>query len=122
MKGDRDGSYINQRKVVQQETAYSAVVVKVSPSLPISTFHVYMTPFRPLLGQKQYRDGDTYDHSLQLHYRQFLVALLFADLPSLSPFINFYQARQGTCALAQTAPLLSRRLVTRAMASFRREC
>ena len=33
--------------------------------------------------------GDTYyDHSLQLHYRQFLVALLFADLPSLSPFIS----------------------------------
>ena len=31
------------------------------------------------------RDGDTYDHSLQLHYRQFLVALLFTDLPSLSP-------------------------------------
>ena len=25
-------------------------------------------------------------HSLQLHYRQYLVALLFADLPSLSPF------------------------------------
>ena len=30
-------------------------------------------------------DGDTYDHSLQLHYRQYLVGLLFADLPSLSP-------------------------------------
>ena len=35
-------------------------------------------------------DGDTYDHSLQLHYRQYLVALLFADLPSLSLFIDFY--------------------------------
>ena len=23
------------------------------------------------------RDGDTYDHSLQLHYRQFLVALIY---------------------------------------------
>ena len=34
------------------------------------------------------RDGDTYDHSLQLHYSQFLVALLFTDLPSLSPFIS----------------------------------
>ena len=33
-------------------------------------------------------DGDTYDHSLQLHYRQYLVGLLFADLPSLSPFIS----------------------------------
>ena len=59
---------VNQQKGVQQETAYSAVVVNVSPSMPIS---FYM--------QKRYRDGDTYDHSLQLHYRQFLVALLFAD-------------------------------------------
>ena len=31
------------------------------------------------MGQKLYRDGDTYDHSLQLLYRQFLVAL---NLPS----------------------------------------
>ena len=32
-------------------------------------------------------DGDTYyyDYSLQLHYRLYLVAFLFADLPSLSP-------------------------------------
>ena len=37
---------------------------------------------------KRCRDGDTYDHSLQLHYRQFLVTLLFVDLPSLSPFIT----------------------------------
>ena len=38
---------VNQQKVVQQETAYSAVVVNdhVSPSLPISFFHVFMTPF-----------------------------------------------------------------------------
>ena len=36
---------VNQQKVVQQETAYSAVVVNVSPSLPISLFHVSMTPF-----------------------------------------------------------------------------
>ena len=39
----------NQLKVVQQDTAYSAVVVNdhnnVSPSLPISFFHVSMTPF-----------------------------------------------------------------------------
>ena len=72
---------VNQQKGVQQDTAYSAVVVNVSPSMPISS---NMT----LLGQKRYRDGDTYDHSLQLHYRQYLVALLFADLPSLSPFIS----------------------------------
>ena len=26
--------------------------------------------------------------TIQLHYRQFLVALLFADLPSLSSFIS----------------------------------
>ena len=76
----------NQQKGVQQDTAYSAIiVVNVSPSLPISFFNVSMT----LLSQKRYRDGDTYDHSLQLlHYRQYLVALLFADLPSLSPFIS----------------------------------
>ena len=40
---------VNQQKVVQQETAYSAVVVNdhnnVSPSLPISFCHVFMTPF-----------------------------------------------------------------------------
>ena len=79
------------------------------------------------------RDGDTYDHALQLHYRQFLVALLFADLPSLHPYppsfhemifilvlqIFLSQAnleRQGApkmlhmyaCALVQTVPLLSR--------------
>ena len=71
---------VNQQKGVQQDTAYNAVVVNVSPSLPISFF---MT----LLGQKRYKDGDTYiyDHSLQLQY---LVALLFADLPSLSLFIS----------------------------------
>ena len=75
---------INQQKGVQQETAYSAVVVND---------HMYPRPCLylsniTLLGQKRYRDGDTYDHSLQLHYRQFLVALLFADLSSLSPFIS----------------------------------
>ena len=47
---------VNQQKVVQQETAYSAVVVNVSPSLPISFFHVSMTPFE----SKRYRDGDTF--------------------------------------------------------------
>ena len=34
---------VNQQKGVQQDAAYSAVVV--SPSLPISFFHVSMTPF-----------------------------------------------------------------------------
>ena len=65
---------VNQQKVVQQETAYSAVVMND---------HMYPRP-KSDIG----RDGDTYDHSLQLHYRQFLVALLFADLPSLFPFIS----------------------------------
>ena len=63
---------VNQQKGVQQETAYSAV----SPFL--------YRNMKDDIG----RDRDTYDHSLQLHYRQFLVALLFADLPSLSPFIS----------------------------------
>ena len=35
---------VNQQRV-EQETAYSAVVVNVSPSVPISFFHVSMTPF-----------------------------------------------------------------------------
>ena len=55
---------VDQQKCVQKETVYSAAVVNdqnyVSPSLPISFFHVSMT----LFGQKRYRDGDTYDHSL----------------------------------------------------------
>ena len=50
---------VNHQKAVQQETAYSAVVVNahnyVSPSLPISLFHVSVTTF----GSKKYRDGDT---------------------------------------------------------------
>ena len=40
MKGDSDGK---QQKCVEQETAYSAVVVNVSPSLPISFLHVSMS-------------------------------------------------------------------------------
>ena len=40
---------VNKQKGVQQETAYSAVVVNdyimYPPSLPISFFHVSMTPF-----------------------------------------------------------------------------
>ena len=77
---------VNQQKVVQQETAYSAVTVVVNdhimyPHPCLYRFYNYMTPFR----SKRYRDGDTYD---QLHYRQYLVALLFADLPSLSLFIS----------------------------------
>ena len=72
---------VHQQKRVQQETAYSAVVVNdhmyPRPCL-YNVFHVS----RPLLGQKRYRDGDTYDHSLQL---LFLVAHVFADVPSLYP-------------------------------------
>ena len=73
---------VNQQKGVQQDTAYSAVVV--NDLYPRPCLYHFMT----LLGKKRYRDGDTYDHSLQLHYRQYLVGLLFADLPSLSPFIS----------------------------------
>ena len=77
---------VNQQKGVQQDTAYSAVVVND---------HMYPRPYI-VLTQKGHRnikndigmDGDTYDHSLQLHSRQYLVGLLFADLPSLSPFIS----------------------------------
>ena len=74
---------VNQQKGVQQDTAYSAVVVND---------HMYPRPYI----QKGHRnikndigmDGDTYNHSLQLHYRQYCVGLLFADLLSLSPFIS----------------------------------
>ena len=78
---------INQQKGVQQETAYSAVVVN-DHMYPRPCLYHFNVSNITLLGQKRYRDGDTYDHSLQLHYRQFLVALLFADLSSLSPFIS----------------------------------
>ena len=78
---------VYQQKGVQQNTAYSAVVVND---------HMYPRPyivFDPKGVIERWkndigRDGDTYDHSLQLHYRQYLVALLFADIPSLSPFIS----------------------------------
>ena len=56
-------------------------------------------------------DGDTYDHSLQLHYRQFLVALLFVDLPSLSSsfhemiftLVYIQCTRKGRCVSLQKA-------------------
>ena len=75
---------VNQQKGVQQDTAYSAVVVND---------HMYPRPYIVFDPKGSFKndigmDGDTYDHSLQLHYRQYLVALLFADLPSLSPFIS----------------------------------
>ena len=76
---------VNQQTGVQQDTACSAVVVND---------HMYPRPYivfdpkgvietcKNDIG----RDRDTYyDHSLQLQY---LVALLFADLPSLSLFIS----------------------------------
>ena len=50
----------NQQKGVQQDTAYSASLTLAAHA----------------------RRG------LMMHYKQYLVALLFADLPSLSPFIS----------------------------------
>ena len=56
---------VNQQKVVQQETAYSAVVVNyVSLSLPISFFHVSMTPF----GSKNDIGTGIHIGSFLLHY------------------------------------------------------
>ena len=67
------------QKRVQQETANSAVVVNdhiyVSQSLPISFFQVSMTPF----WVKNDNIIGTGIHMI-IHYRQFLVALVFADL------------------------------------------
>ena len=77
---------VNQQKGVQQDTAYSAVVVN-DHMYPHIIFSCFYDPF--WAKNYIYRDGDAYyDHSLQLHYRQLLVALLFADLPSLSPLIS----------------------------------
>ena len=57
---------------MQQDTAYNAVVVNEHMYPRLCLYH-----FRSmtLLGQKRYRDVDTY--GLQLQYRQYLVALLF---------------------------------------------
>ena len=64
---------------MQQDTAYSAAVV--NDPRP----YIFFDPKGSYKHEKKDigRDGDTYDHSLQLHYRQLL---LFTDLPSLSPF------------------------------------
>ena len=75
MKGDRDG------KSATSGILPSAVVVNDHMYPHPCLYHVSMTP----LGKKRYRDGDTYDHS---RTRQFLVSLVVADLPSLSPFIS----------------------------------
>ena len=71
---------VNQQKQMQQETAYSAVVMNDHNPYP----YIIFDP-KGVIEQKNSdigRDRDTYDHSLQLRYRQFLVAL---DLPSISP-------------------------------------
>ena len=57
---------VNQQKQVHQETAYSAVVVNDHMYPRPCLYHFLNVSIAPL-GQKQYRDGDTYDHSLQLH-------------------------------------------------------
>ena len=56
---------------MQQDTAYSSVVVNdhIMYPCPYIVFAIGM-------------DGATYDHSLQLHYRQYIY-YIFADLPSV---------------------------------------
>ena len=49
---------------VQQETAYSAVVVNDHIMYPHPCLYHFFMFLCPLLGQKRYRDRDTYDHSL----------------------------------------------------------
>ena len=77
---------VNLQKGVQQETAYSAVVVNDHNMYPYQCLYpCFYDPF----WVKNYRDGDIrmiihYMYNCTI-YRQFLVALLFADLPSLSP-------------------------------------
>ena len=61
---------VNQQKGVQQDTAYSAVVVNGIPVHAYIIFNVSMT----LLGQKQYRDGDT------IHYNCTIGSILLHSL------------------------------------------
>ena len=105
---------VNQQKGVQQDTAYSAVVVNdhnyyVSPSMPISFFHVSMTPFVK-------NDIGTGIHMI-IHYNCTIGSiLLHSFLLIYHPYpssIFLRTLRTYACALAQTAPLLSRRLVAR---------
>ena len=70
---------VNQQKVVQQETAYSAVVVNGIP-VPAYMYITFSCFYDPFWGKN---DIGTGIHSLQL---QFLVALLF-DLPSFHEMI-----------------------------------
>ena len=79
---------VNQQKGVQQNTAYSAVVVN-DLMYPRPCLYHFFSCFYPFWVKNDIGMGiHNYDHSLQLHYRQYLVALLFGDLPSLSPFIS----------------------------------
>ena len=62
---------VNQQKLVQQETAYSAVVVND---------HMYLHPyivFEPKRVIETLKNGIGRDGDTQLYYRQFLVALVF---------------------------------------------
>ena len=79
----------NKQKQVQQETAclYGAVV-DVQCTCMYPRPHLYSTClYDPFGVKKRCRDGDTFTTTAP--YRQSLVALVFADLPSLHPF--FYE-------------------------------
>ena len=52
---------VNQQKGVQQETAYSAVVVN-DHMYPCPCLYRFYDPFW-VKNDNIYRDGDTYDHS-----------------------------------------------------------
>ena len=75
----------NQQKGVQQGTAYSAVVVNDHIlCIPVPAYIIFSCFYDPFWVKNDIGTGIHNDHSLQLHYRQYLVALLFAYLPSLS--------------------------------------
>ena len=59
-----------------------------SPSTKKNSWNKFLIKGNRVIKNDIGRDWDTYDHSLQLHYRQFLVAHVFDDLPSLYPFIS----------------------------------
>ena len=99
----------NQQKGVRQDTAYSAVVANVSPSLPISFFHVSMTHFWSndiMIIRYNCNIGSILLHSFLLichpypHENDFYTSLV--------PLRRAWAHITYACALAQTAPLLSR--------------
>ena len=81
---------VNQQKRLEQETACSAVVVNDHIMYSRPCLYIFSCFYHPFWVKNDIGTGihNNYDHSQQLHYRQFLDPLVFADLPSLYTFIS----------------------------------